>query len=124
MKVLLVDDDIFLRDMYALKFRAEGHEVDTAANAPEALSCFERGSHYDVVLLDMVMPGMSGVEFISVVRETYPDSKSLHIVLSNQGLAADIDEAKRVGANGYLIKADLIPSEVVERVESIYQEQK
>jgi DNA-binding response OmpR family regulator len=63
MKILLVDDDAFLRDMYATKFSEHGNAVDVAETAEGALDKLSR-STYDVVLLDMVMPGMIGVELL------------------------------------------------------------
>lgn len=117
MKLLLVDDDAFLRDMYATKFSELGHEVEAAESAVLALPKVEAGDQYDVILLDMIMPGMTGVEFIDAVRLKFPDLKSKCIVLSNQGQEEDIEAAKKAGAAGYIIKAESIPSDVVKKVE-------
>ncbi len=67
MKILLVDDDIFLRDMYAMKFKEHGDDVQTAQNGDEALRMIA-AEGYDVVITDMVMPGMSGVELLRAVH--------------------------------------------------------
>lgn len=116
MHILLVDDDSFLRDMYATKFKEAGHSVDAAENGEEALNAIAK-SDYDVVLLDMVMPGMSGAELLSKAAKTKPDTT--FVVLSNQGEESDKKIAKEAGAVGYIVKAESIPSEVVKRVESI-----
>ena len=118
MKLLLVDDDAFLRDMYATKFGECGHAVDAADSAAAALAKLEKSSDFDVILLDMVMPGMSGLELITAIKERFPAIKPLFIVLSNQGQSEDIREAMEAGANGYIIKAESIPSEVVRKVEA------
>jgi CheY-like chemotaxis protein len=118
MKLLLVDDDAFLRDMYATKFTEAGHEVDTVDSAGDALRRVEKGS-FDVMLLDMIMPGMTGVELMEAVSEQFPASKMKYIVLSNQGQESDIEDAERAGALGYIVKADMIPSEVVKKVEEL-----
>ncbi len=118
MKLLLVDDDAFLRDMYATKFGECGHAVDAADSAAAALAKLEKSSDFDVILLDMIMPGMSGLELITAIKERFPAIKSLFIVLSNQGQSEDIREAMEAGANGYIIKAESIPSEVVRKVEA------
>lgn len=119
MKLLLVDDDAFLRDMYATKFAECGHDIDAADSGMAALAKLEQERSFDIVLLDMIMPGMTGVELISAIKERYPEFTPKFIVLSNQGQHEDIAEAKEVGAHGYIIKAESIPSEVVKKVEAI-----
>lgn len=119
MKILLIDDDAFLRDMYATKFSECGHTVDAADSAVAALSKLQQSVDFDVILLDMIMPGMSGVELIKEIKTRYPESPAKYIVLSNQGQHEDIDEATAAGAIGYIIKAESIPSEVVKKVESL-----
>ena len=118
MKILLVDDDAFLRDMYATKFTEAGHKVDAAGSAADALRKLE-GSSFDVMLLDMIMPGMGGVELMEAVTEQFPSKKMKFIVLSNQGQETDIEEAEEAGALGYIVKAEMIPSDVVKKVETL-----
>lgn len=118
MKILLIDDDAFLRDMYATKFGEEGHEVKVTASGEEALELL-RGETFDVVLLDMVMPGVSGVEVLGQITEQKLGGEPVCIVLSNQGEQENIDEAIKAGAKGYIVKAEMIPSEVVEKVKEI-----
>lgn len=118
MKLLLIDDDAFLRDMYVTKFEEAGHEVSVAASGDEALAHIEDES-FDIILMDMIMPGVSGVELISAIRkfDTAKDAKC--IVLSNQGEQEDIDAAHAAGAVGYIVKAESIPSQVVTKVEAL-----
>jgi CheY-like chemotaxis protein len=119
MKVLLIDDDVFLRDMYATKFVECGHEVEAVDHGDKALSLVESGHDFDVILVDMVMSGMSGVELITIVQNKGYIGDAICIVLSNQGQQADIDEAMAAGATSYIIKAEHIPSDVVTEVEKI-----
>lgn len=118
MKILLVDDDAFLRDMYATKFTEQGDEVQVAQDGNQALSILKNES-FDVVIMDMVMPGMSGLELLSIIQTQSTAKKSKYIVLSNQGEETDIQAAVEAGADGYIIKAESIPSEVVAKVHSI-----
>jgi len=119
MKVLLVDDDAFLRDMYATKFIESGHQVDVATDAIEALRHIKEAD-YDVVLLDMIMPGMSGLELLEEIKKPgFRRGYTKYIVLSNQSEASDQSAAKEAMAVGYIIKAEVIPSEVVKRVEEL-----
>jgi CheY-like chemotaxis protein len=119
MKLLLVDDDAFLRDMYATKFSECGYVIDAADSAVEALAKLQQAADFDVILLDMIMPGMTGVELIRAIKERHPDFKTKFIVLSNQGQPEDIKEATEAGADGYIIKAESIPSDVVKKVEAL-----
>lgn len=119
MKLLLIDDDAFLRDMYATKFTDSGYAVEVAESAATALTLIERNPDFDLILLDMIMPGMSGVELIETIRKEFPQLQAKCIVLSNQGQAEDIAEAKAAGAIGYIIKAESVPSDVVKKVEQL-----
>ncbi len=119
MKILLVDDDDFLRDMYASKFISCGHEVEVADSSAATISKFQAGNKYDLLILDMVMPGTSGVELLQIIREKFSGQVTDSIFLSNQGQDEDIKEATEAGAIGYIIKAHSIPSEVVKTVEEI-----
>lgn len=120
MRILLIDDDAFLRDMYATKFTEVGDEVSVAKSANEAMSIVAE-QQFDVVVVDMVMPGMTGVDFIKAVRANTDTKNTQCIVLSNHGEQSDIDAALAVGAAGYIIKAESIPSEVVEKVHALVQ---
>lgn len=118
MKLLLIDDDAFLRDMYATKFTASGYLVEAADSGLAALRILESDSEFDVILLDMIMPGMTGAELIKEIYQQHPDIKAKCIVLSNQGQPEDIEDAKKAGAIGYIIKAESVPSEVIKKVEA------
>lgn len=114
MKLLLVDDDAFLRDMYATKFNEAGDQVSVAMSGAEALRLIESES-YDAVVMDMIMPGITGPDLIKAITE----KGLVCIVLSNQGEQKDIDAATKAGSKGYIIKAELIPSEVVTKVHNL-----
>lgn len=116
MKILLVDDDVFLRDMYATKFTENGDEVVGVLDGESALT-EARKQHFDVIILDMVMPGMTGIDLLQQLERA--EIKAKCIVLSNQGEDSDMEEAREHGAVGYIIKADSIPSEVVEKVHQL-----
>lgn len=123
MKVLLVDDDAFLRDMYATKFIECGHEVESTGEAAEALRVM-KDKTYDVVLLDMVMPGMSGLDLLKELKKSDLKKQTIIIILSNQSETSDRSAASELGADGYIVKAESIPSDIVKQVESIYGNKK
>ncbi len=118
MKLLLVDDDSFLRDMYATKFVEKGHEVDSVASGDLAVEYLTTHT-VDAVLMDMVMPGMTGIELLSKIRASNIGGNPKCLVLSNQSEESDRAAALAAGAAGYIVKAEMIPSEVVARVESL-----
>jgi len=114
-KVYLVDDDRFLLDLYAVKFRDAGHEVSVFGNGEDLLSALRKsGSNSpDVILLDLIMPGIGGFEALETIRKENLAKGTKIIILSNQGQDSDIERAKKLSADGYIIKASAIPSEVL-----------
>lgn len=123
-KVLIVDDDKFLLNMYSIKFSKNGFEVGSASTGEEALEKIKGGYVPEIILLDIVMPGMDGFEILEKLRKDNLVPQASIIMLTNQGQLADIEKAKSFGTSGYIIKATTIPSEVVEEVTRIYNLQK
>ena len=119
LKILLVDDDRFLLDMYSLKFKKSDMEIDTSSNSLDALDKLRKGNHYDILILDIIMPGMDGLEFLKAIRGEKLISDTVVIMLTNQ--ADDFEKAKAFGVDGYIIKATSIPSEVVGQVLQVYK---
>lgn len=118
LKILLVDDDRFLLDMYSLKFKKSGVEIDPVSSSTGALEKLRAGNIYDVIILDIIMPTMDGIDLLKTIRAEKLSPDSVVIMLTNQ--SDDIEKAKAFVIDGYIIKATTIPSEVVEQVLSIY----
>ena len=114
-KILIVDDDVFLLEMYATKFKEEGFDVEIAQGAKEALDKIRGGVYPDVVLLDVVMPGMDGCEALEITRKETLSPRSKIIILSNLGQKENIDKGKDLGVTDYVVKAYFTPSEVVKK---------
>lgn len=123
-KVLFVDDDKFLLDMYALKFSKAGYDVKTSDSTEAALKLLEGGYAPDIMLVDIIMPGMDGLDFVAKVRSERLAAATTIIFLTNQGESDDINRARKLGADGYIVKATTIPSEVLTEVEKIYSNRK
>ena len=66
LKILLIDDDKFLLDMYSLKFKKSGVDVDVSGNSQGALDKLKAGNSFDILLLDIIMPGMDGLELLNM----------------------------------------------------------
>ena len=123
-KVLIVDDDKFLLNMYSIKFSKNNFEVNSALSGEEVFNKLEGGYSPDIILLDIVMPGMDGFSILEKIKKEKLIPNALIIMLTNQGQLSDIEKAKSFGIGGYIIKATSIPSEVVEEVTKIYNSQK
>ncbi len=123
-KILIVDDDKFLLNMYSVKFQKENYEVVTAGDGAEALKRLEEGVVPDAIVLDIVMPVMDGLEFLEKMRAGNYAKDSTILILSNQGQSSDIEKAKVLGIDGYIVKATTIPSEVVTEVQRMLQNKK
>ena len=119
-KILIVDDDPFILDMYILKFKEKGFDVDTARDGKTAL---EKIDSYDpeVVLLDVVMPVMDGFEVLQELKKRKSASRAKIVLLTNLGQKEDVERGMELGAHDYIIKAHFTPSEVVEKVKSLLQ---
>ncbi|HEY0979577.1 MAG TPA: response regulator, partial [Candidatus Paceibacterota bacterium] len=83
--LFLVDDDRFLLDMYAVKFKAAGHSVTAFAGGDELLKALREGATPNAILLDIVMPGMTGFEVLEAIKREGLKKEAKLIVLSNQG---------------------------------------
>lgn len=118
--VLLVDDDAFLLDMYALKFKNAGYQVSTVNDPQEAVDALKGDLKPDIVLFDIVMPGIGGWGFAEQVRAQKLVPDATLIVLSNQGQQSDFDISKKYAVDGYIVKALTTPSEVLQEVEKIH----
>lgn len=118
-KILIVDDDDFLIDMYALKFREAGFEVDAASNGNDALEKLRASAKPDVLLLDVIMPKMDGFEVLAVIKKEKLMEGRLIILLTNLGQRSDIEKGFRMGATDYLVKAHHTPSQIVEKIEAL-----
>lgn len=114
-RVYLVDDDRFLLDLYAVKFKNAGHEVTVFGGGEDLLAALRKPNTTapDAILLDLIMPGVSGFETLEAMRKEHLAKGSKIIILSNQGQDSDIEKAKQLSADGYIIKASAIPSEVL-----------
>ena len=119
--VLIVDDDKFLLDMYAMKFKSLGHEAHVAVGPAEALNKLREGETPDVLILDVIMPTMDGLELLETIRKENLCPTTVVVMLTNESDPAKIEKAKSLGVAGYIVKATSIPSEVVEEVIGILQ---
>ncbi|MDP3685798.1 MAG: response regulator [bacterium] len=116
-RILLVDDDGDLRQMYTLILGKMGYELTIAEDGLEGLAKAREGG-YDLILLDLMMPNLDGIGFLKGLKEESPKTPNGAIViLSNAGYDAVAKEAMTLGAKGFLMKADMLPKDLVHEVE-------
>ncbi|MDP2789058.1 MAG: response regulator [bacterium] len=118
-KILIVDDDNFLLDMYALKFSQHSFEVYTAESGAQAIERLKGGLNPEIILMDIIMPEMDGFEMLETINKDNLSSSSSKIILSNKSEQSDIERGNNLGAVGYIEKANSTPAEVIDQVLSI-----
>lgn len=117
--VLIVEDDQFLRDLVAKKLEVSEFVVLQAIDGGEGLALL-KDHQPDVILLDMVLPGMSGLEVLQSIKSNAKTHSIPVIILSNLGQKSDIEKAKELGAAGYMVKAHTDLNEIVKTIMETY----
>ena len=117
MKILIVDDDPFIVDMYALKLKEAGFEIDNAPDGRKGLEAIRNGG-YDLVLLDVVLPITDGFEILETLKRENASHPPI-VLLTNLGQKEDVQRGISLGVADYIIKAHFTPSEVVEKVKAV-----
>ena len=116
-KIMVVEDDAFVLDIYQTKLSQEGFEVIPAINGLEAVKKLkEENIIPDVILLDILMPYMNGLEVLKDIKADDRFKKIPVILLTNLSQKEEIDEGLVLGADDYLIKSHFTPSEVLSKV--------
>ncbi len=116
-KILLVEDDDDLRQMYSLIFTKAGYDLTTANDGVQGLTAAREGG-YQLILLDLMMPKLDGIGFLKELKKDGPKKPNGPIIiLSNAGYNKVAEEAMTLGAKGFLLKADYLPADLVREVE-------
>ncbi len=117
-KILIIEDDTFISDMYRMKLESEGFNVRIAEDGKKGLEEVNREKP-DLVLLDVVMPRMDGFGVLQTIKED-PEVQDVKVVLlTNLGQKESVEKGLELGALDYIIKAHFTPAEVVEKVKEI-----
>lgn len=117
--ILLVEDDATLSEMYTMKLTSAGFDVWNASNGREGLSLLEKRGAPSLALLDVMMPVMDGFSMLEQMKASETWKSIPVIMLTNLGQGQDVERGKKLGAVDYLIKANLTPAQVVEKVKQI-----
>lgn len=116
-KIAIIEDDQAISQMYRIKFEAEGYDVETAENGKLGLELIEQ-MRPDIVLLDLMMPVMTGEEMLARLRKLSWGKGVRVIILTNRGEQEIPEEVKALGVTAIILKADMTPRQVAELVKS------
>lgn len=120
-KILVVEDDKFLRELITQKLAREGYDVKEAVDGEEGVVKVKEEKP-DVILLDLILPGIDGFEVLAKIKED-PEVENIPVViLSNLGQRDDVERGLKLGAVDFLIKAHFTPGEIIEKVEKIMKD--
>jgi len=116
-KILLVEDEDFIRELYVRQLTKQGFQVKSAVDGQSGLNMLKI-EPFDLLLLDIMLPGMNGLQLLREFKTQNPNSPMITILLTNLGQEAVIKEGFELGAQAYLIKASYTPDQVVSEVKN------
>lgn len=122
-KLLLVEDEDFIRDLYKRQFEKSGFIIDAIATGNDGLNAALKNI-YDLIILDIMLPDLNGIEILKQLKQNETVRNIPVVLLTNLGQDDVIKEGFKFGAVGYLIKAAYTPEQVVKEVTSILNQQK
>lgn len=117
-KILLAEDDLQLIDMYRRKFELEGFDVQFAEDGEKAITILD-GWKPDVALLDIMMPKVNGLDVLKHIKEKPEYADVITVMLTNLGNESTAEEIYKLGATEYIVKADMTPLEVSDKVKAL-----
>lgn len=118
LRVLLVEDDEFLRDICKRKLEIEGFNVSVAVDGNQALKKIEEEKP-QIVLLDVILPGLDGFEILKTVKSNPERSNIPIIMLTNLGQTSEIEKGLSLGADEYIVKAHFTVGEIIEKIKEV-----
>ncbi len=116
-KILLVEDEDFIRDLYVRQLTKAGFQVKSAIDGQSGLQMLS-AEPFDLLLLDIMLPGRNGLQLLRTFKTQNPNSPMITILLTNLGQETVIKEGFEFGAQAYLIKASYTPDQVVTEVKN------
>jgi len=116
--ILIIEDDKFLRELIVQKLLKEGYEIFEAVDGEDGIKKIKEQKP-DLVLLDLILPGIDGFEVLSKMKEEPQISSIPVIILSNLGQREDVEKGLGLGAVDYLIKAHFTPGDIIEKIKKV-----
>ena len=120
-KILLVEDDVFVSDIYGRELKKAGYDVTVAGDGLEGIEKTKE-DQFDLILLDIMMPKKTGIDVLKEIRTPTAKAKDTPVyLLTNLGQGSIIKQAIDIGAQGYLLKARVLPSQVLQAVNDFFE---
>ncbi len=116
--ILVVEDDKFLRELLVRKLELEGYVTSVAIDGQEALKKIDKEPP-QLILLDLVLPGLDGFEVLKKIKADSATSKIPVLILSNLGQKEEVEKGLNLGADDYLIKAHFTPEEIIAKIKKL-----
>ncbi|PIY90755.1 MAG: response regulator [Candidatus Nealsonbacteria bacterium CG_4_10_14_0_8_um_filter_35_10] len=116
--ILIVEDDKFLRELIAQKLLKEGYNISEAIDGEEGIKKIKTEKP-DLILLDLILPGVDGFEVLSRMKADEKLAEIPVIILSNLGQREEIERGLKLGANDYMIKAHFTPREIIDKIKTV-----
>ncbi len=117
-KILVVEDDTFLRQLIAAKMEADGFDIFVAVDAEAAFKYLEQ-SKPEIILLDLMLPGLDGFQILEQIKKDPRNKDTPVVILSNLSQKEDVDRAMLLGAKDFWVKAYLTLDDIVEKIDAI-----
>ena len=114
-KILIIEDDTFLRELLVRKVREEKFETITAVDGEEGVKKI-KSEKPDLILLDLILPGIDGYEVLTRIKDDSDISFIPVIIISNLGQKEEVEKGLKLGAVDYLIKANFTPEDIIDKV--------
>lgn len=119
-KILIAEDDFFIRDIYSKVFSLSGYDVKVAVDGNDAFEKIKT-EQFDMILLDIMMPRMTGIDVLKGVRALSTPAKSTPIfIITNLGQQNVIEEAFKLGMDGYILKSQVSPQQIVDEINNFF----
>ncbi len=119
-KILLVEDDISLRDVYYARLQAEGYDLAVASNGEEALAMAVK-ERPDLIILDVMMPRISGFDVLDIIRTTPEIAHTRVIMMTALGSPEDRERGEKLGVDKYLVKSQVTLEDVVATIKKVLE---
>lgn len=117
-KILVVEDDKFLSNVYRLKLQKAGFEVVTAEDGDQAVEKI-KSENFDLVILDLIIPKIDGFTVLSEIKSQEKYKKLPVLVASNLGQIEDVNRAMKLGANDFVVKSDTSLDILIEKIKKL-----
>ncbi len=117
-KILIIEDEMFIGELYARALKKAGYQVTIELDGMKGLSA-AMTDEYDIILLDIMVPNMLGMDILHHLREEKPDLRAKIVITTNLDQSQEVRDKVESQADGYLVKAEITPRQLVEFLDSI-----